>query len=76
VKKTNNQLTWFEQRELNKIKKRIKHAEEKNNQMLTCFFMSKAVLEILKKEGYSISYYFDQTKYGVANLYIIQLNKK
>lgn len=71
-----NELTKYELRKLKKIRRRIKREKEKNNKIITCFFVSKNVIEILKQEGYSISYHFDQTRYGVATLYLIELDKK
>jgi len=74
--KNYKELTMLENRKLARIKKRIKRGKEKNHQIVTCFFVSKNVIEVLKQEGYNVSYHFDQSRYGVATLYIIELNKK
>jgi len=74
--KNYNELTPLEKRKLNKIKKRIERSKEKKLQFITCYFVNRNIIEKLKQEGYNISYYYNQTRYGVTSLYIIELNKE
>ena len=72
----NNSLSKKEMRKLNRIKSRMERARKNNVPITTFFSINEKIIEQLRLEGYEVSYYFEQSRYATATLYIIAVNKK